>query len=33
MGDETLLEKIKSSEYKEYFQLFGNTKGIELLSK
>ena len=33
MGDETLLEKIKSSEYKEYFQLFGNTKGIELLSE
>lgn len=32
MVDETLLEKIKSSEYKEYFQFFGDKKGIELLS-
>lgn len=33
MLDETMLEKIKSKEYREYFNLFGEKVGIELLCK
>lgn len=33
MDIETILEKIKSNEYKEYFRLFGEKTGIELLCK
>jgi len=33
MLDETISEKIKSKEYREYFNLFGEKNGIELLCK